>query len=163
MGCDIHAVVEYRARPAHDWRPIANEWHLEQNYALFDYLAGVRGEQPALVPPRGYPADMGIVSRAVFCYTIGDQTEHRRREVAREEVPAWCANGSVVFDHYWVSDDDLHSPTWLTGPEFLAALDTYTAHADADDLDAGWIACRAAVAALLDHRLDARVVLAFDN
>lgn len=55
MGCDIHLHIEIK---------IDGRWHhyaapgIERNYALFEKLAGVRGEvENAIVAPRGLPCD----------------------------------------------------------------------------------------------------------
>ena len=66
MGCDIHIEVE-RQRPDGTWENLkpwrkdatfregyAHFWY--RHYALFAFLAQVRGEGPT--PPRGTPADV---------------------------------------------------------------------------------------------------------
>lgn len=60
MGCDIHAHFEVK---------IADKWEhytipaIERNYALFEKMAGVRGEVVnAIVSPRGLPRDMSVVT-----------------------------------------------------------------------------------------------------
>jgi len=70
MGCDIHSVIETcsgRFNGAKGiWSvdvvsPINLRW-----YALFEVLAGVRGEvKNAIAPPRGYPPDSTNCMRAI--------------------------------------------------------------------------------------------------
>jgi len=77
MGCDIHTYTE--ALVNGKWIPIGAvgvDWiwdekaedefpalaikspYRDRNYSLFSVLAGVRGEGPAIIPPRGVPDDM---------------------------------------------------------------------------------------------------------
>lgn len=54
MGCDIHAIVEYRhARDTGEMHSLSwDEFWLPRHYGVFAALAGVRGEGP---PPKGRP------------------------------------------------------------------------------------------------------------
>jgi len=57
MGCDIHtSLVEVGKDKSYYW-PIAVDILSHRNYALFEILAGVRGDESnAIVPPRGLPS-----------------------------------------------------------------------------------------------------------
>lgn len=60
MGCDIHLFTEVK---------LAGKWHtystpdIDRWYALFEKMAGVRGDESnAIAPPRGLPADISAVA-----------------------------------------------------------------------------------------------------
>lgn len=62
MECDIHVHIEIK---------INNKWEhysspdIPRNYALFERMAGVRGDiSKAIMPPRGIPADAHIITKA---------------------------------------------------------------------------------------------------
>jgi hypothetical protein len=60
MGCDIHAHVELRV--AGKWEHYATP-SIDRRYRLFGAMAGVRGEVPAIVKPKGVPDDMSVITR----------------------------------------------------------------------------------------------------
>ena len=59
MGCDVHASIEFEAWPGQEraWDRYA-DLSLWRNYNVFGFMAGVRGDGPAVVEPRGFPPDM---------------------------------------------------------------------------------------------------------
>jgi len=80
MGCDIHVHIEMQAsdgtwhraediiqnpyyEPGETYHGNTPEtydsWYWSRNYALFSILAGVRGNGPPIVEPRGLPDDAG--------------------------------------------------------------------------------------------------------
>lgn len=60
MGCDIHCHVEirYNGKWEHYAMPSVSRF-----YGLFGVMAGVRGEGPAIVEPKGVPDDMSVVTK----------------------------------------------------------------------------------------------------
>lgn len=61
MGCDIHAFVEIKHEGT--WH-LLGEVCIDRSYELFERMAGVRGDVDlALVPPKGFPGDMAVVTR----------------------------------------------------------------------------------------------------
>ena len=60
MGCDIHMHIEirYNGKWVHYACP-----SIDRNYTLFGIMAGVRGEGPAIVEPKGVPNNMSVVTR----------------------------------------------------------------------------------------------------
>ena len=63
MGCDIHLHIEIKMDGK--WEHYANPW-VDRCYALFGVMAGVRGDGPAIVEPKGLPEDMSIITRADY-------------------------------------------------------------------------------------------------
>lgn len=55
MGCDIHFTVERRHEG--QWVHQPTDLEISRNYRLFSILAGVRGTETPIAPPRGIPAD----------------------------------------------------------------------------------------------------------
>lgn len=59
MGCDIHLHTEIK---------IAGVWHhygapdVPRDYELFGKMAGVRGDERAIIIPRGVPANLSLVT-----------------------------------------------------------------------------------------------------
>ena len=60
MGCDIHLHTEIKVDGV--WHHVATA-NFERNYALFNFLAGVRGDGPGIAPCRGVPEDASLVTR----------------------------------------------------------------------------------------------------
>ncbi len=74
MGCDIHLHIEVK---------IGGVWHhygapnVSRNYALFERMAGVRGEvENAISPPKGLPSDISVVTRLSADKWEGDGHSH---------------------------------------------------------------------------------------
>lgn len=101
MGCDIHAVIEYRHPNGFHASLTSGELLLYRDYDLFDAL-GVYGgdpDKPPLFEPRGLPPDFGTaVSGLYFERTLVDGNYHM--------IPC----------------PDWHSASWLTAAEVRAAL-----------------------------------------
>jgi hypothetical protein len=101
MGCDIHAVIEYR-HPNGFYASLTNGGLLlYRDYDLFGMLAGARGDQdlPPLFEPRGLPPEYGT------------------------EVGALYFERELVEGSWRVTPNpDWHSASWLTTAEVRAAL-----------------------------------------
>jgi hypothetical protein len=74
MGCDIHLHIEVK---------IGGEWHhygapsIRRDYALFEKMAGVRGEvSEAIAPPKGLPTDCTFLTKFLSDYEGGDGHSH---------------------------------------------------------------------------------------
>lgn len=96
MGCDIHFFVEYKRdgawHSADVWGVGAKRcparWHRfyeGRRYELFGKLAGVRGDGPALVEPRGLPDNM---SHELAAWTYED-VDHTPSWLTLAELQSW--------------------------------------------------------------------------
>lgn len=98
MGCDIHMHLEVK---------IAGKWEhygapsVSRDYSLFGLLAGVRGKGPAVVAPKGFPADASTVTRFDYEQWAGDA--HTPSWLSAEEISefqdAWALAGEhTIYD-----------------------------------------------------------------
>ena len=94
MGCDIHTV--WQKRDGHKWVDVPSDYDESRNYSLFGILAGVRGDGPPIVEPRGYPSD----------FEVGEDNDHPT-DIETE----WREDGRV-----WVGD---HTHSWLMSDEMI--------------------------------------------
>lgn len=103
MGCDVHPFIEYQIGDAGYWYSFSQgELELSRNYALFGYMAGVRGFGPAIVEPKGIPDGLS--------YRVRDQWV----EVG-EHTPSWltlkeCRQVSVLMEENSDWDPPLEWP-----------------------------------------------------
>lgn len=68
MGCNSHLFIEinpWKDSPKY-WTPYALDLRESRDYGLYGFLAGVRGEGPAVAEPRGLPEDASEEVVAVF-------------------------------------------------------------------------------------------------
>ena len=103
MGCDIHVHIEirYNGRWEHYACP-----SIDRNYALFGVMAGVRGEGPEIVEPKGVPDDMSIVTNLSWEKWGSDaHTASWFNEEEIDKLKAWLEKQKEQ------SDD---SRSWLT-------------------------------------------------
>ena len=123
MGCDIHAYLEYRP----GWSTNDQYWwcfaelNISRNYALFEALAGVRGELAnAVIPPRGLPKNLAYITQFENVLYISDEKAGREHWCSSADAARWVAKG---VSHYAneektsVSNPDWHTPSWLTSDE----------------------------------------------
>lgn len=130
MGCDIHLYLEYKNPDntySTKWTNFGNRYSMGRDYQLFGYLAGVRGNGPPIVAPRGYPTDADYDTDQEFYYFIGDKEDDDgwgRRTVTLETANGWGTQ--IIYDEnnkpQKVADPDSHTPSWLTFSEFTSAL-----------------------------------------
>lgn len=71
MGCDVHVMIEYSELQNSDgslrWSGMGGIWNPGRDYAMFEILAGVRGDDDkAIFPPRGLPSDMSYLGKENF-------------------------------------------------------------------------------------------------
>lgn len=91
MGCDIHAVVEYRDPRSsnayrREWGSLIKDFWEPRDYQLFGRLAGVRSSEVPVAPPRGFPADASGDTRERFMYWIAYGHEPGDNECSPEDA-----------------------------------------------------------------------------
>jgi hypothetical protein len=89
MGCDIHAMIEYRYAKGKAWFVAATALSIGRYYELFGYLAGVRDDVTPLAEPRGFPTNS--------CYSL------TVKDIEKDESQ-W---------NFWGD----HTASWLTAKE----------------------------------------------
>lgn len=110
MGCDIHAI--WQVQRGRYWCDVPSEYKEGRNYALFERLAGVRGEvENAISAPRGLPPDFDIADKSASIYHEIDSDE------ALDAAFDHLGFGSVRITK-WMGD---HSHSWLMAGEILSA------------------------------------------
>jgi len=60
MGCDIHAHVEIKINDQWNYYAPVDMW---RQYDVFAKMAGVRGTEDAISPPKGLPDDVSTLTR----------------------------------------------------------------------------------------------------
>jgi|APSaa5957512535_1039671.scaffolds.fasta_scaffold286274_2 hypothetical protein len=90
MGCDIHLHTE--AKINGKWEHF-NAANMDRNYALFDYMAGVRpdGKTTAISSPRGLPSDPSLVTALDAKTWGGDGHSH-----------SWLGAAEIVALEEWL-------------------------------------------------------------
>lgn len=73
MGCDIHAHVEIKYKGKWEHYSVAN---IDRWYKLFGVMAGVRGDGPSIIAPRGIPEDVSVVTKLEIERWDGDAHTH---------------------------------------------------------------------------------------
>lgn len=173
MGCDIHAYVEYKNQNAdrEHWNTFGGRVNPGRNYLMFGYLAGVRYDGPAVVPPRGIPDRLGWESSDDWWLWIveeercscGESNRCSRADAERYHAHGSAYRGDKDGKPQWVQAPDWHTPSWLTTDEFEAAITAY----QKDDKDWGdpteYRALLAAMRVLESNGTKARIVFWFDN
>lgn len=66
MGTDIHMFLEVKSPRSKRWMRHTGEMRAWRSYNVFSKLAGVAGSGPALIAPRGLPADLSPAVRKVI-------------------------------------------------------------------------------------------------
>ena len=169
MGCDIHCYIEHRQRAPYandyqkSWDSFAGRINPGRWYFLFGRLAGVRGEGPPVVGPRGIPDDLAYAARDDWWSYISDTPSDGwvSREAATRYVTQYgCATRSLPgnTEPTWVQNPDWHDPAWLTPDEWALALE----HCDPQGAEE-YRAMLAAMRSLEADGREVRVVFWFDN
>ncbi len=125
MGCDIHAYIDYDARPNLTWY-FAGPLFIPRDYKLFGLLAGVRTEGPPIVEPRGIPP-MEMLSY---------QTQSEFYLAVTESRCGWggchittpedaVKYGQKMVNKHFATDADHHTPSWLTAGELRQVVQRY--------------------------------------
>lgn len=96
MGCDIHIHVEVRCngRWEHYACPRVEPW-----YALFGIMAGVRIEVDPIVPPKGVPDDMSLITRLDY--------EMRKAGI---HTPSWFNEDEIDQLVEWLKEKEKEAP-----------------------------------------------------
>lgn len=81
MGCDIHLHIEIKIADKwlHYSAPSVARW-----YALFSKMAGVRGSEETLSPPKGLPVDASEVT--LFDFKLWEQDAHSISWLSAKEI-----------------------------------------------------------------------------
>lgn len=122
MGCDIHCYIEYREKDSGRWRDFGGRINPGRNYAVFERMAGVRGDT-AMFEPRGLPENISHASQNDSrLYITNDGAGDD--ECSKENADRWIKSGcSKLVDEKWVTNPDWHSHSWLTAQELESAVD----------------------------------------
>ena len=163
MGCDIHGYIESRPNLEHNqnyWHKDA-DLHLGRNYAMFGFLAGVRGLNEPIVEPRGFDDNSSL--KWEYCLRVNDEQYSQDAEgyTSKERADKYVAGGYSRMIGEMVTHPDWHTASWLTADEMkkvlLAYKETYT------DLRMKYDAMWDAVLAMLKCIPNSRFVFWFDN
>lgn len=113
MGCDIHAHIEIKVNG--EWK----HYHapdFERDYAMFDRMAGVRGDgENMIVAPKGLPDDLSVITQ--ICREDWGADAHTESWFNVRELK--------VFEDYLQEDQDIyysskisHIYGWLFGNRY---------------------------------------------
>lgn len=192
MGCDCHMYVEHR--PKEKKRDYDKEWdsfgariNPGRNYALFDAIAGVRGNELQLFKPRDIPDDLAYHASGDYWLYInylhpdaeweGSTSPSRAESYINSGCrtkgsfePTLSQQGDVITEigaehrgkPTHVEHPDWHTHTWLTPQEFAAALDKVEGSSDWG-VGAKYWALLAAMQELERRGEEVRIVIWFDN
>ena len=130
MGCDIHAVVEYKE---YDSYSDFGEVNIRRDYELFSALAfgegGITDDLPH--PPRGLPDDLSLKTHGLF-YWDAEELRKFYIEVGDEDAddfqPEEIAKGwgdwalKEYLETGGLPGPDWHTPSWLNLTELAEAL-----------------------------------------
>lgn len=135
MGCDIHGFLEVsHFEGAACAALFAGEAYLPRDYAVFDALAGVRGnrDRPPLFAPRGLPLDISEAAFENFFSFVIDEADvslwRGYNWVTIDEVsttdrfPMEIKPSGMRSKHGYVPNPDWHTPSYLLIDEIHAAL-----------------------------------------
>ncbi len=81
MGCDIHLHIEVKAHGK--WEHYTHP-RIPRNYTLFGKMAGVRGDEPPISPPKGLPVDCNAATK--LDYDIEGPDAHSASWLSSSEV-----------------------------------------------------------------------------
>jgi hypothetical protein len=166
MGCDIHALIEWRYGQDDYWKTLSGKLVLNRAYEVFSAMAGVRSYESApkpVVMPRGLPDNLNWATVSVFTGFVTDSKDCDRGEwyVSPEKAQEWLTKGitRVYGDEksHRIMNPDLHTLSWLTTAEFQRAL------YDAQVLSPDYLAALAAMKSLVADGCEVRLVFGFDN
>ena len=175
MGCDVHAFIEYGCNQEHPFD--VGEIHLGRNYLMFAFLAGVRGTEPPVIPPKGIPDKLGYYAKWAYYLFVDEkreETDWDGRSVNLRDANRWTEdklsterieegrNGDKVR---YISHPDWHTPTWFTSDEFEQVIEAVEAHLGEDPDYEGTKAPSIyyGVLAMLKALPDSRIVMWWDN
>ena len=143
MGCDIHLMVEIRAKEDTEMATrIPNRWYdcgfrgefSSRIYGMFARMANVRSSgdgdgYKVQFKPRGLPEDIcWMTQREFFLNVIDDEhaVDWGDRYCSPENAERWTKKGYskwVNEEHTTITDPDYHSSSWLTPSELRQCFD----------------------------------------
>jgi len=104
-----------------------------RDYQLFTALAGVRADENEypLIAPRGFPevCCSDTFNEFHLCVVSDAQKDVWPRDIRQSDANALLDRGvahkvmSLGRPAVWMTDPGFHTPSWLSYPEILAALD----------------------------------------
>ncbi len=101
MGCDVHAAFEVKINNKWEHYSIPN---INRNYALFEKMAGVRGDvSNAISPPKGLPDDISIVTKIDADWWNGDGHSHSWLS-SSEYKEMYAFYKELIGPNWWQSD-----------------------------------------------------------
>lgn len=164
MGCDIHIYPEYssfRSGAKDYWQNFATNMNPGRDYELFGALAGIRGFPGPIVPIRGLPDDLAMMTKWDNTIWVSETKPDTENHCSRENAESWVKTGGSS----WIDDTkdavthpDHHSHTWLTVEEFRAAIALV-----GRDVEMTYYALLAALDEIEKRGGKTRVVMWFDN
>lgn len=166
MGCDIHGYIEHRPPDCEYWNGFGGRINPGRNYALFGYLAGVRGTGPAMFPVRGIPHDCAYEANGDWWLYVDDRFAYADEGTSVANAEKWHKNGCAIERNAdgtiaKVEHPDWHTPSWVSADELEKAV---------AQSEQGYskrsIAYRAVIAAMRSLEAEgqqARFVFWFDN
>jgi hypothetical protein len=130
MGTDIHLFVEHKVSPDGPYLSLSNgEFNLPRDYEVFAALAGVRTHEQPLIGPRGFPEDASQEAHQGYYHRVSDEGQEfdgwwfiEKPTQAQSYVERGLSHRKSWRNVDLVSDPDAHTPSWLNGSEFVAAL-----------------------------------------
>lgn len=165
MGCDIHCYIEYSSDSRY-WISFGGCINPGRNYAIFAKLAGVRNDEPKVVPPippRGVPPDAGFsVEYDNALLLIEDNEPDDERTVKKSTAKSWYGDSGPGYlcrdgQPYAVYRPDWHSHSWMTPNEFGSTLKEEL------DTEPVYYTMLATMRALEHRGLKSRLIFWFDN
>lgn len=162
MGADIHLYPEYstfRNDSRDYWQSFATDMNPGRDYELFGVLAGVRGQETPLVPLRGLPDHPSITTS--WDNTVWVSDTEGEKLCSKETAESWVRTGCSRWlddSKRGVTHPDHHSHTWLTLPEFKAAIAIL-----GRDVAHGYYGLIAALEEMERRGAKTRIVMWFDN
>ena len=119
MGCDIHGYIEIKTGGS--WREYA-KLSLPRDYYVFSNMAGVRGNVPPKIKPKGLPQDCVCEDFWMF---VSDEEEDNCYYVTRESAQKLVDSKRSSYkdeNKSWVSNPDWHTPSWLSYKEYKSII-----------------------------------------
>lgn len=162
MGCDIHCYIEYEK--GQDWLSFGGRINPGRYYAIFETMAGVRGDQSkALIQPRGIPENIGFTAKHDnLLYITETECEGYVSKAKADRYVRECGSKYIRDSqgvNRWVTHPDWHTHSWLTTDEFEKAIKTAKCFGDAPE----YSAIIAAMRSFDIQGYPARLVFWFDN
>lgn len=177
MGCDIHAYVETTTSNTGEkgyWTNFGSKFHLDRNYGMFGFLAGVRTDDKPIVSPRGLPENLAFRTDDDAFFRISDEYADQPGYCSFAEAQRYETYGSRIHLYdgkpWKIDNPDWHTHSWLTPEEFDRVIAAYEAkyvtgeHATENRRwSAEYHALSAAMKSLQTFGLKVRLVFWFDN